>query len=185
VVVTIMKRLIVLCAAALVCTSALAQPQPIKDAMHKLYGEIEADYNKGAADAVTAYFSPDYVWKMVDGKTLNYNDAKKEIKSELSLIQSGKWHVDVLNVVGSGPVAMAVVQYSFKGQMMDDSKRNYTAELVSTERQNWIRGANGWRQISDEIVNVKWRGDGQKAIANIYTSDKPAASGPAGTPAAN
>jgi hypothetical protein len=177
-----MKILMTTCALTLVCGAAMAQTKSVKDAMHEVYGNLEKAYNDGNANAIIAYLSRTYTWKMVDGKTLNYNDAKKEIKSELSSISSGKWHIDILTCLGSGPVATVSVQYSFKGQMIDDSKRTYTAELVATERQNWNRVDGKWQQASDDIVNVKFKGDGLHPIANILTPDKPETAGPAGTP---
>jgi hypothetical protein len=178
-----MKKAAVFGVLVLVSSGAMAQPKPIKDAMHKIFEDLETAYNKGDSDAVISYLNPsNYSWKMLDGKSLNYGDAKKEIKSELGSIQSGKWHVDLQSAMGSGPVALVVVQYSFKGMMIDDSKHAYPAELTSTERQTWIRGANGWKQASDEILSAKFRSDGTSAIANIKTSDKPDTAGPAGTP---
>lgn len=177
-----MKSLITTCALTLVCGAAMAQTQSVKDAMHQIYGNLEKAYNDGDATTIINYLSPTYTWKMVDGKTLNCNDAKKEIKSELSSISSGKWHIDILNCMGKGPVATVAVQYSFKGQMIDDSKRTYTADLVSTERQNWNRVNGKWQQVSDEIVNVKFRSDGMHPFAHILTPDEPRTAGPAGTP---
>lgn len=172
-----MKSLTTIGILALATGAAMAQTNPAKDAMHRIYSDIETAYNKADAAMIVSYFSPDFKWKMMDDKVLNYHDAKNEIKSELAAVQNGKWHIQILDFIGSGPVGMTVVQYDFKGRMVDESKQSYSAELISTERQYWTKTNGKWLQTRDEMVNVKFRGNGLNPIANILTSDKPTAPG--------
>jgi hypothetical protein len=162
-----MKNLAILGAFLAASGGVFAQSKDYKDSMHKIYADLEAAYNKRDADAIIAPLSPSYSWKMVDGKTLNLSDAKKEIKSELGMIQNGKWHVDIVSLIGGPSFVMVTVQYSFKGSMIDDSKRPYNVELSSTERQTWIKGSGGWQQTNDEILGVKSRADGQRVNPTI------------------
>jgi len=166
-----MKRLAILCVFVSSFGAAFAQTQDVKDALHKIYDKIETAYNKGDADAIIAPLSADYEWKMMDGKTLNLKDAKKDIKSELASVQSGKWHVDIISSLGGSSSVMVTVQYSFKGQMVDSSKVPYNAELTSTERQTWIKLSTGWVQTKDEILGVKSKSDFQKVDPTIAVSE--------------
>ncbi|HEY3783534.1 MAG TPA: hypothetical protein VGL56_20820 [Fimbriimonadaceae bacterium] len=155
-----------------------AQTPTIKDAMHNVYDGIEAAYNKKDINGVMSYLTPDYSWRMMDGKNLNLSDAKKDIKEQFDNMQSGKWTVNIQNVMGAGRIATAVVMYQFKGAMRDQTKQLSNVTITSIERQTWINGANGWKQTQDTILSQSSRLDGMTTKPNVKDTSQPIQTGP-------
>lgn len=155
------------------------QSQGIKDTMHTIYDNLEKAYNKGDLDTVVGYTGKDYNWTMLDGKVLNRDDAKKDIKGQFARTQSGEWHIDIKSLVGIGPVATVVAVYRFKGVMLDDSNHPYNTELSSTERQNWNLSGGAWKLTSDSILETSSKSEGMKSVANVTTPGKPVTPPPA------
>jgi ketosteroid isomerase-like protein len=168
-----MKSLLLLGTTLAITGIGQAQSPTIKDAMHHIYDGIEIAYNKKDINAVVSYLSHDYSWRMMDGKKLNLGQARNDIKEQLNSTQSGKWTVTIQNLMGAGPVASAVVQYHFKGVMLDSSKQPYRAEITSIEQQTWIRGADGWKQTQDSILSQSSRNEGLTTRPNVKDSGEP------------
>ena len=168
-----MKNLLSFGLLAALASGAFAQPKPIKDAMHELYANLEKAYNKSDIAAISDDYAPDFQWHMLDGKILKKVDAVKNLKEELSNIQSGKWKITIVNVIGAGDLATTVAQYDFRGYMLDDSKKPYKAEFISTERQNWIYQSGGWKISSDTILNLSSKKNGWIESPNVSTDNTP------------
>jgi len=166
-----MSKLTILALAAVGLSSLCsAQTAALKADMHQVYEREAALFNAKDADAVFALTTPDYKWTLIDGKTLKREDAFKSIKDQFAKTQSGHWHIDIINVLGAGPIVTSVVQYHFEGMMLDDSKKPYKLEFTSEERQNWLKTAAGWRQTSDEVLGQKSKSEGLKSTPNISSS---------------
>lgn len=151
-----------------------------KQALRTAYESIAGAYNTGNIDAVTAWMAPDFKWTMLDGKVVKKDSAKASIQSELSSVQQGHWHIDMLNTVVMGQIATVVAQYRFDGTLLDPQKKAYKATLITTERQNWIRNGTTWQIVTDEMLNQKTFAGGLKTLPNV-NSDQSGAPGTGGS----
>jgi hypothetical protein len=148
-----MRRLVCVSLSSMaLCSLGLCQSQRLKQDMHAVYDTLSFAYNKHDIDAVMALTTPDYKWTLIDGKALNRAEARAAIQDQFSKTQGGTWQINIKNVMGVNSVATAVVEYHFLGTMLDNSKKTYKADVTTTERQNWVRTKEGWRQSSDAVL---------------------------------
>lgn len=150
--------------------ASLAQPPQVREALHQAYDALTRAYNSGNVDAIMQYTTPDFNWRLSDGKTISRAAARASIKQELSKIQSGHWRIDIQSVVAQPVAATVVVTYTFRGIMLDNSNKPYRATFMSKERQNWLKTPSGWKQTMDAELDQKVINNGRTSLPNIDTT---------------
>jgi len=148
-----------------------AQSANLKADMHATYDRVAEIYNDRNLADIMAMLSPDYKWTLCDGYVLKREAVQSSILDQFT--QEGHWHIDILNVLGAGPVATAIVKFQFAGTVLDPAQKAYKIEFTSTERQTWIKTAHGWQQQSDEMLGQESTIDGKKARPNMSSTSKP------------
>ena len=153
-----------------------------KRELRTVYDSVSFNYNHENIDGAMAWLDPDFKWTLLDGKVLNRDASRAAMKDFFDTTQSGHWHIDMLNTMVAGPLATVIAQYRFDGLLIDPSKKTYKATLVSTDRQTWFRGPNGWRQISDALLTQKTYAGGLKTDANVNSDQSGSGPGVVTTP---
>jgi len=164
-----MQKFTALILAVIVSASAFGQQRLAlsKRELRTAYDSLSYNYNHENTDGVMSWLDKDFKWTLLDGKVLQRDASRAAIKDLFDSTDSGRWHIDMLNTMIAGPLATVIAQYRFDGLLIDPSKKKYKATLVTTERQTWLRGTSGWRQISDSLLTQKTYAGGLKTIANV------------------
>jgi hypothetical protein len=143
---------------------ACATTADVRSEIQTQYDRLAEEFQRESVEGVLSFRTPDFNTTGPDGRHLSYAEMVDYTRNWFELNQQPiRVRFTVQNVEMHGPDEAAVTVFQEASRRQDIDGKLRTVEHTVTQRETWVRTANGWKvRKVDEVRDQKRWIDGER-----------------------